>query len=122
VRRNMKQTQPNWTWQGPSIPDTKPFFRSIAVAQDGRIWVQVSQPGVRQPPDTMATREPNAPPPIDRWVEPLVYDVFETDGKWLARIALPERFRMMYIRGDHVWGVQRDELDVNYVVRMRIVH
>jgi sugar lactone lactonase YvrE len=122
VRRNMKRTQPNWTWQGPSIPDTKPFFRSVMVAHDGRLWVQATQPGVRQPPDTTAARERNEPPPIDRWIEPLVYDVYEPDGQWLARIAMPERFRPMYLRGNHIWGVQRDEFDVNYVVRLRIAH
>jgi hypothetical protein len=122
VKRNMKRTQPNWTWQGPSIPDTRPFFKAINVAHDGRIWVQVSQPAVREPADTTAARAPDALPPIDRWVEPLVYDVFEPAGQWLARIRLPDRFRPLYMRGDHVWGVQRDELDVNYVVRLRIVH
>jgi hypothetical protein len=122
VKRGMKETQPNWTWQGPSIPDTKPFFRSLGVAHDGRIWVQVSQPAVREPADTTVAREPDAPPPTDRWVEPLVYDVFEPAGQWLARLRLPDRFRPMHMRGDHVWGVQRDELDVNYLVRLRIVH
>ena len=122
VKRNMKRTQPNWTWQGPSIPETKPFFRSLDVAHDRRIWVQVSQPAVREPADTTVARAPDAPPPLDRWVEPLVYDVFEPDGQWLVRIRLPDRFRPMYMRRDHVWGVQRDELDVNYLVRLRIVH
>jgi hypothetical protein len=122
VKRNMKRVQPNWTWQGPGIPAVKPFFRSLMVAHDGRIWVQLSQPGVREPADLTEERAPDAPPPIDRWVEPLVFDLFEPDGHWLARIAMPERFRPMYMRGDHVWGVQRDEYDVNYVVRLRMMH
>jgi hypothetical protein len=122
VKRNMKQVQPNWSWQGSGIPDVKPHFRGITVAHDDRIWVQVSQPGVLEPADTTAPREPGELPPVDRYVEPLVYDLFERDGNWLARIELPEKFRPMFMRGDYVWGVQRDEYDVNYVVRLRIVH
>ena len=120
--RNMKQTQPGWSWNGPAIPDVKPIFRSITVASDDRIWVTMSQPAVRQPADTTAARAPDAPPPLDEWIEPSVYDVYEPDGHWLARVTLPDRFRPMYMRGDHVWGVQRDELDVNYVVRLRMMH
>jgi hypothetical protein len=122
ITRNMKQTQPGWSWNGPRIPDVKPFFRGITVAADDRIWVQLSQPAVREPADTTGARAPDGPPPLDRWIEPAVYDVFEPDGQWLARVALPPRFRMMYMSGDYMWGVQRDELDVNYVVRLRIVH
>jgi hypothetical protein len=77
---------------------------------------------VLEPADTTAPREPGELPPVDRYVEPLVYDLFERDGNWLARIELPEKFRPMFMRGDYVWGVQRDEYDVNYVVRLRIVH
>jgi hypothetical protein len=120
VLRNMRRTQPNWSWQGPAIPDAKPFFGSLTIAHDDRIWVQARQPGVRQPADPAEEREPGAPPPINRWTEPPVYDVFEPDGTWLARIHAPDRFVPMYMRGDHVWGIQRDEYDVNYVVRLHI--
>jgi hypothetical protein len=120
VLRNMRQTQPNWSWQGPAIPDAKPFIGAVTIAHDDRIWVQVRQPAERQPRDPTAEREPGAPPPIDVWTEPTVYDVLEPDGTWLARIHAPDRFVPMYMRGDHVWGIQRDEYDVNYVVRMRI--
>jgi hypothetical protein len=120
VVRNMRGVQPNWSWQGSAIPDAKPFFGTLTVAHDARIWVKLSQPGARQPADPESEREPGAPAPIDRWAEPPVYDVFEPDGTWLARIEAPERFVPMYLRGDHVWGMDRDEYDVNYVVRLRI--
>lgn len=120
IVRNMQATQPNWSWQGPAIPDAKPFIGSVTIAHDGRIWVQVRQPGERQAADPDAEREPGAPPPIDQWPEPQVYDVFEPDGTWLARLDAPAQFTPMYMRGDHVWGMQRDEYDVNYVVRLRI--
>lgn len=120
VLRSMRRTQPNWSWQGAAIPDAKPFIGSVTVAHDGRIWVRVRQPGERQPADPDEEREPGAPPPIDRWTERTVYDVFEPDGTWLARLEAPDRFNPMYMRGDHVWGIHRDEYDVNYVVRMRI--
>ena len=45
ARWNMRQTQPDWTWNGPTIPDRKPPFRGLYVGKDGRIWVMVHQPG-----------------------------------------------------------------------------
>ncbi|MEX0907619.1 MAG: hypothetical protein WD054_04755 [Gemmatimonadota bacterium] len=120
--RGLRMMQPNWTWQGPPIPDTKPFFGSLGVAHDGRIWVRLSQPGVLQPREPAAERAPDAPPPVDRWSEPSVYDVLEPDGRGLGTVTLPEGFTPMHMRGDYVWGVQRDEYDVNYITRLRIVH
>ena len=63
---------------------------------------------------------PGSLPPIDQWPEPPVYDVFQPDGTWLARLQAPDRFVPMYMRGDHVWGVVRDSLDVSYVMRWRV--
>ncbi|HEY8470163.1 MAG TPA: hypothetical protein VIL18_11000 [Longimicrobiales bacterium] len=44
VTESMRSTDPNWRWDGPGIPDTKPAFRSLFVAGDGRIWVLTHQP------------------------------------------------------------------------------
>ena len=65
----------------------------------------------------------DAPPPI-QWREPTRLDVFDVDGSYLGRLSAPRGFGMYprpAITGDRIWGVVRDELEVPYLVRYRIV-
>ena len=122
---NMRMTDPSWRWNGPPIPDRKPLFSSIRVAADGRIWVQRAQPGVRVEPDTTgdgarAGGDPRLRMPPRRWREPTAYDVFEPDGRYVGFLPVPERTRLLHMRGDRAWGAETDSLDVPYVVRFRI--
>ena len=129
----MRTTDPAWRWNGPPIPDTKPYFTQLRVAQDGRLWVRLSQPGEIDPAvDTTqsagggtATGAGGGPPsrprqPVLRYREPQVWDVFAPDGRYLGQVAFPHRFTVFAMRGDHVWGVLRDDLDVQSLVRMRV--
>jgi hypothetical protein len=132
ITTNFRNSYPGWRWNGPQIPDTKPPFRGIAVGDDGRIWVQLSQPGVEIPDDERedasaagAGRPGGAPPAprAPRFREPITYDVFEADGTYLGRVRTPDGFSQFpepVFRGDYVWAVQRDELDVPQVVRYRV--
>jgi hypothetical protein len=124
VRWILRQTQPDWTWNGPAIPDAKPPFRDLYVGKDGRIWVLLSMPGERIPDDQL-------PPPGDRpdprpgypWREPVAFDVFEPDGTYLGRVDAPGGIALTpepVFDGDRVWAVVRDELDVQYVTRFRV--
>jgi hypothetical protein len=122
---NMRRTDPTWRWSGEPIPSTKPFIRSILVAEDGRIWVSVSQPGEPVPeeertvsPSTQTGDRSRMPDP--KWRQPLVYDVFEPDGRYLGRIKAPAKTNFRAMRGDHVWAVARDSLDVEQIVRYRV--
>ncbi|MEJ2215776.1 MAG: hypothetical protein P8099_04085 [Gemmatimonadota bacterium] len=117
---NMRQMKPDWKWNGPAIPDTKPPISGVLVGADGRIWVQVPQPGVEIPgvPEVKAGEEP-----LQRWREPVAFDVFEPDGTYLGRVNAPDGFRRYpnpIFRDDHVWAITRDSLDVEYVVRFRL--
>lgn len=118
--RGLRNTQPDWRWNGPRPPENKPYFRSIRVAADGRMWVQLSQTAERRDPDPDAQPDAQGQPPLELWVEPSVYDVYEADGTFVATVRLPDRFSMMYMEGQHVWGVIRDDFDVPYVARFRI--
>lgn len=117
----MRRLDPSWRWDGPPVPETKPLIRSLLTGDDGRIWVQLHQPAVRIQDE--GEPGPDGGPPPPRFEEPIVFDVFEADGRYLGRIHAPEglaTFPRMVARGDHVWGVVRGELDVQQVVRYRI--
>lgn len=122
VMRYMRGGYPDWSWNGPPIPDHKPYFKALLTGRDGRIWVRLSTAG--QPVEN-EDHDPDDPwsDPVT-WPEPMRYDVFEPDGTYLGVVRAPDefmRFRLPVFDGDHVWAVTRDELDVERVVRYRIV-
>lgn len=119
---NMRRTDPSWRWNGPPVPDTKPPYRGFYAAEDGRIWVLRSQPGARIPEDQIerGTGEDPRPPLLYR--EPVLFDVFEADGTYLGAVRAPDGFSIHptpVFRGDRVWAIVRDELDVQYLTRFR---
>jgi len=120
---SMRQTQPDWDWNGPPVPETKPPFRGLVAGRDGRIWVQLwteAQPVVNEDHDPDNPRSE----PV-RWVSPVRFDAFEPDGTYLGALVTPDGFLVSpaepIFDGDRVWAVTRDELDVQRVVRYRIV-
>jgi hypothetical protein len=125
ITHNMRQTEPGWDWDGPAIPDTKPIFQNMMMDKDGRLWVHLYAEAERIPDDEIDRPDPASddPPPLE-WREPTRFDVFDTDGTYLGPIEAPRGFARSprpAIEGDRVWAVVRDELDVPYVVRFRIV-
>jgi len=123
---NMRQTQPNWRWNGDPMPDTKPPYRGLYVGADGRIWMLLHQKAEKIAEEELASEEP-APGevPEQTWIEPVAFDVFEPDGRYLGMVRAPEgfaRYPRPYMRGDTVWAVVRGELEVPYVVRFHIQH
>ena len=122
VVQRMQAFAPDWTWDGPAIPDHKPFFRDLVAGRDGRIWVEV-------PTEARAVENPDHDPedpasaPV-LWRAPPRYDVFEPDGTYLGAVMPPAGFSTStdpVFDGDYVWAVTRDELGVGRVVRFRIV-
>ncbi len=49
------------------------------------------------------------------------WDVFDADGRFLGEVAMPPRFTPRALLGDRIYGVARDALDVQYVVRLRVM-
>lgn len=97
-------------------PSTKPFFRSIYVGDDGRIWVTIHTPSTRDAaPQSTGTAVSQL-----RWREPTVLDVFEPTGSYVGRVRVPDDLRIIKLRDDRIWGVARDEFDVEYVKRYRV--
>lgn len=85
------------------FPSTKPAFTELLVDDQGYFWFA---PGARNED------------------EGRVFDVFDPVGRYLGRARSDVRIAnlsSMLVRGEHVYGVTRDDLDVPYVVRARIV-
>ena len=119
--RDMRQTDPAWSWDGPPIPDQKPPYRDIQAGEDGTVWLQVSQPGVRREDPDYDPTDADAIP--NEWHEPVVYDVFDEDGSYLGAVKTPEGFSPypapIFSRSE-VLATVRDEYDVQSVVRFRV--
>lgn len=120
---NMRFTDPSWRWDGPPIPDTKPPFSRIFVGEAGRIWVQLHQEARKvERDDDPGDAEPGEVPE-KTWIEPVAFDVFEPTGEYLGMVTAPDGFSPYpapVIRGDTVWAIVRDDLDVPYIVRFHI--
>lgn len=82
------------------MPDRRPAYGSVLVGADGSIWV-----AAYAPPGQV----------------PAAWDVFDREGRWLATVPAPARFRLLDAAEDRLLGVSRDELDVERVEVRRLV-
>ena len=130
-----RQIDYRWTWGGPVVPETKPPYKWIFADLDGRIWVQLHQPAELVPqggestkPDSTlrATADAQARtelPSVADFIEPVVFDVFEPDGRYLGQVSAPKGFRTRpqpVIQGNTVWAAVGERGSVPSVVRFRI--
>jgi hypothetical protein len=92
-----------------------PAFSSIEVGPLGTIWVQHVQSAAGLTEDELAEfniiEEQGAPD----------WDVFDADGRFLGIVSMPPRFQPRHFAGDRIYGVWRNELDVPFAVRLRVV-
>ncbi len=119
MERSMREMDPDWSWSGPPVPNHKPFFSGLLTGRDGRIWVRVATEGYPVENEDHDPEDPSSVPVS--WRTPLRFDVFEPDGTYLGVVAPPGGVSLSVFDGDYVWGVTRDELEVQRVVRFRIV-
>ena len=78
-----------------------PVFGRVLVDAEQRIWVR----------DYIAPWAGDLP---QQWT------VLDPEGRPLARVETPVGLDVMHIGAEHVTGVVRDELDVEYVVVYRV--
>ncbi|HSG82625.1 MAG TPA: hypothetical protein VLC48_10265 [Gemmatimonadota bacterium] len=99
-------------WSRIHFSDFYPAFQAVAIGPQGTIWV-----GRVKPASELNAKELEYYHewPVHEW------DVFDAEGRLLGTVTMPERFNPMAFRGDKVYGAWRDELDVGYVVVLRIV-
>lgn len=80
----------------------------------GTLWVQQALQVSSLEPDEMASFGLHA-------IAAPEYDIFDREGRYLGTMTPPRGFDPMMAREEHIYGVQRDDLDVQYVVRLRVV-
>ena len=97
--------------QNISFADTYTAFANLMAGPGGTILVQHVQSADQiSAGGTVDVQDLGAP----NW------DVFNAEGRYLGVLAFPARFNLIKIRGDHAYGVWRDDMDVQYVMRFRI--
>lgn len=116
---SMRQNEPGWSWRGPPLPTTKAPLVGLATTRDGRIWAQVAVASETIPAEEL-TPPRDSTQPVIRHRMPTVYEVFTAEGRFLGRVALPPRTRLIDADGDTVWGLARDENDMPAVSRYRV--
>lgn len=100
--------------QRVSFEEFFPAFAGFQVGPEGSLWVQ----GVRAP-GGMSDEEIERYNFIEDFGTP-EWDVFDRDGRFLGQVAMPPRFQPRIFVGDNIFGVVRDDFDVQYLARMRI--
>ncbi len=87
-------------YAGKAHSDLKPWLSQVIVDDTGHLWTLEYDPYWR---------------PIRTW------SVFTPEGRWLGRVRAPDNLRVTEIRSDQVIGVFRDENEVEFVVRHRLI-
>ncbi len=95
-----------------------PAFQTLLAGPAGTIWVQRVQPPSQMSEAELSTLDPY-------WNEDEAsapdWDVFDSEGRYLGVVTMPRLFTPKIFRDDKIYGIWRDELDVQYVVRLRVV-
>jgi len=90
--RNRRRRQ----YEEMKFPSTLPTFRSLLLAEDGRLWVEEFDPSAASSDES-------------NWT------VYDRRGYSFGQVAMPPRFRPFEIGEDYVLGVWRDDSEVEYV-------
>lgn len=119
ITASLRQVDPSWSFGGPPIPEAKAPLQGLKVTRDGRIWVQVAVPS-ELIPEAQRDIPWDSTIPVRQYRTPPVYEVFERDGRFLGRVALPSRATLIEADGDLIWGLEPDDDDLPQVIRWRI--
>ena len=85
---------------GPALPDTKPAFTDLIVADDGRIWVK--RPKKKAEPDTTPW-----------WI-------LNSESKKIQEVRLPSEVELEVVQNGRAYGTTETEMGAPAVVRYRI--
>ncbi len=95
----MSRNSPAYLREHLPAPDSIPNVDDLLVDDEGMVWVGSYR------------ADPSAP---------RLYHVYDTEGRFLARVAMPPDVDVLEIGAGHVLGVTRDALDVERVVLLEL--
>lgn len=96
------------------VPQLKPAYHRVLGARDGRIWIRLHVPSIRDPDSNVHDGS--------EWFEPeSAFDVFEPSGHYLGEVRGPAGIRATWARGDTLLVISTDELGVDTVTRLIVV-
>jgi len=117
-----RRRTPDWTWNGPPIPEKKPAYTELIPSQSGETWVVV--PGRGQPvADCTEDPEPGEDV-VPCWEEEQGVDVFGEDGRYLGPVDVPGSVRLWarsWIDGQTVIVPVENEMGTLMVKRYQLV-
>jgi 6-bladed beta-propeller protein len=118
VRRRFEWMEAQPAYRAPEgewIPDYMPPFSGLQVADDGNVWVRRNVTPIR----TEAIGSEAGPPPIT-WTQPHIYDVFDSEGRYLGEVTFPDDVEPLLFGRGTILGIRRGSFDEQYVVRMSL--
>jgi len=92
-----------------------PVYSSLREGPNGTIWVKKVKP-----PSELEEGEVAWYTWPSDWADE-DWDVFDPEGRFLGVVTMPRRFSPSLFHGDKIYGTWYDEMDVPYVVRLRVV-
>ena len=96
------------------LPDTLPAITGLRAGPAGTFWVQRMGEVESVDPEALGVGVRTD------WLGGTYWDVFDGTGRLLGGLQFPDRFRVTRITDAGVVGVQKDDFDVERVVRLRL--
>ena len=97
-----------------SYEETFPAFAQMRNGPAQSLWVQ----RMSFPSDMTEDERENWNPMLDQGSDD--WDVFDSEGRFLGFVTMPDRFSPFSLKGDLLYGVWRDEFEVQYVKVLRV--
>ena len=94
--------------------DFYPAYALVRAGPAGSIWVQHLQTPAELTPEELASFDPQSGFGSSTW------DVFDAAGRFLGSLEMPHRFQPVRFRDDRIYGIWRDDLDVQYVLILTV--
>lgn len=91
-----------------------PALAALLSGPDGTLWVQRVEAEVEIDPAALSDLQAFQPGSSD-------WDIFDSEGRYLGIVEMPEGFMPTRIMDEHVLGIHRDELGIQRIVRLRLV-
>jgi len=107
---DLEQLLSRYDYSGP-----RPAFQAVFAGPRNTIWVQHWQAPSELSGEEFETFDPRQDFGIPEW------DIFDSAGRFLGIVRTPRGFTPSVFRSDKIYGIWHDELEVGYVLRLRVV-